>query len=333
MMLQHRLLAGSRRQVQAVAVRPCLLVADITQRNSFHTSTCVSRDKYDHEILPFNRVAAPSADAMAAIVEARRKVFGIVPVDNVRSGRKILRAKLKGPGIQAWYPDTMEDLGIYKQGILEEEFREELFREEQLNNRLGKTRIKGKVRGPTQSFARHMRLEDVEEELVDEYDWFNAEDALPDEAELEKLAAGMDDEEQLVFSELLAEYVAEVDARNRGPTEKAKDESKADKAVRARTKTSLRKSLDDKRSVSDFDPKADTLAKAEQESGAKGDDDASAAGGRVSSLSSEKVEFIEKVMAELREKLGVSQAEIAAAEAEAQGDDGAEEAAEDKKTA
>jgi small subunit ribosomal protein S33 len=49
-----------------------------------------------------------SMRAMTTFSEASRVLFGNAPVTNMRSSRKLLNKKLKGPKIVAWYPPTME---------------------------------------------------------------------------------------------------------------------------------------------------------------------------------------------------------------------------------
>ena len=103
----------------------------------------------------------PSSEAAAAIVAARRDIFGYVQGNGLRSGRKILRKALQGPNIASYYPTPISDLPLEQLGI-EPPAREELFRDEQQRNRLGKTRIKGKMRGGTAQFQDKMRLQDVQ---------------------------------------------------------------------------------------------------------------------------------------------------------------------------
>ena len=46
--------------------------------------------------------------------------------------------------------------------------REDLYRKEEINKRLGKTRIKGKIRGPSQSFVDRMKIEDAADGVLDQ---------------------------------------------------------------------------------------------------------------------------------------------------------------------
>lgn len=55
-----------------------------------------------------------------------------------------------------------------------------LFRStEETNKRLGKSRSKDKLRGPMQIFVDRMKLEDLEDSVLEQVDWFAAQDALP----------------------------------------------------------------------------------------------------------------------------------------------------------
>lgn len=134
----------------------------------------------------------PSTEgAAAAILEARRQIFGHVPGDGTRSGRKAFRQKLKGQALKDWYHLRIEDLPLHEVGI-ENPAREELYRKEEELNRIGKTRIKGKVRGPTPDFVREMKLKDAEEEIMEPIDCFLPEDALPEDESVEKLVEELD---------------------------------------------------------------------------------------------------------------------------------------------
>ncbi|RYG52480.1 hypothetical protein EON67_01165 [archaeon] len=76
---------------------------------------------------------------------------------------------------------------------VENPVREELYRAEQVENRIGKTRMKGKVRPPTPKFLQRMRLEDEQEALLDQVDWFYAEDVLPDQEIVDDLLDGLNE--------------------------------------------------------------------------------------------------------------------------------------------
>jgi hypothetical protein len=52
---------------------------------------------------------------------------------------------------------------------------------EETNKRLGKGRKTAKLRGPVAAFVDRMKLEDLEDGVLDQVDWFAAGDALPDE--------------------------------------------------------------------------------------------------------------------------------------------------------
>lgn len=79
-------------------------------------------------------------------------------------------------------PVTFDALRLDKIGLYAPA-REELYRAEEVNQRLGKTRMKGKMHGPPTSFVERMKLEDAAEGILDQLDWFRTEDALPDEEE------------------------------------------------------------------------------------------------------------------------------------------------------
>lgn len=129
----------------------------------------------------------PAEGAAAAILEARRQIFGHVPGDGTRSGRKALRQQLKGQVIKDWYHLRITDLPLHEIG-LENPVREELYRKEEELNRIGKTRIKGKVRGPGEEFVREMKLQDATEEILEPIDMYLPEDALPEDGSADRLA-------------------------------------------------------------------------------------------------------------------------------------------------
>lgn len=140
-------------------------------------------------ILLCNEVDPPSAEALAAVAVARRDIFGFVDGDNRRSGRKVLRRALIGPAVQRYRPVTFDALRVDRVGLYAPA-REELFRQEEVNQRLGKTRITGKMHGPPTSFVERMKLEDAAEGVLDQLDWFRGDAALPDEAEARAFLAG-----------------------------------------------------------------------------------------------------------------------------------------------
>lgn len=135
---------------------------------------------------------APSAAAAAAILESRRVIFGSTPGSGERSGRKVLRAKLAGPVLKAYYPVDMRELRLERLG-LEQPATEERYRRDQELRRIGKTLIKGKARGPDERFLDRMALEDANEDILDQVDYVDAEDVLPGEDALAAMMEGLDE--------------------------------------------------------------------------------------------------------------------------------------------
>jgi len=166
------------------------------QRRGFHSSASHGvkrRVPLEPGMLPDTRMFPPAAEGAAeALLEARRSIFGMVQGDNQRSGRKVMRAKLAGATVKGWYEPKLTDFGLERVGV-ENPVREELFRAEEEKNRIGKTRIKGKMRGTTPEFLRVMALGEAEEEAFEPVDVFAPEDALPEEDTLDLLAEGLDD--------------------------------------------------------------------------------------------------------------------------------------------
>ena len=105
-------------------------------------------------------VRAPPA-VLADVVEARREVFGVVAGNGRRSGRKWLRSVLRGPAIKAWYGLNFTD--ILPNFITAE--KEEVFSNEQQLNRVGKTRITGKMKPFTKPLVDTMLFEEGLEEV------------------------------------------------------------------------------------------------------------------------------------------------------------------------
>ena len=105
-------------------------------------------------------VRAPPA-VLADVVEARREVFGVVAGNGRRSGRKWLRSVLRGPAIKAWYGLNFTD--VLPNFITAE--KEEVFSNEQQLNRVGKTRITGKMKPFTKPLVDTMLFEEGLEEV------------------------------------------------------------------------------------------------------------------------------------------------------------------------
>lgn len=138
--------------------------------------------------------AAGGAGSIADdIAEAQRTIFGFVKGNNARSGRKALRRHLKGPAVKAYYPvDIHHDLNLVELGI-ENPAVEDRYRRNVELQRIGKTLRKGKVRPLTQRFATRMALEDKQEEVLDQLDYFYPEDALPEDDVINELLDGMNE--------------------------------------------------------------------------------------------------------------------------------------------
>lgn len=136
-----------------------------------------------------SRLFAPVAPGAAAAIEAaRERVFGSAPVGgNARSGRKEFRAVLGGRAAKDYYEPRLAELGLERVGV-EKPVREALFRAEAELNRIGKSRIKGKMRGTSPEFARWMKLADAEEALLEPIDVFAPADALPEADVIQELA-------------------------------------------------------------------------------------------------------------------------------------------------
>lgn len=208
----------------------------------------------------------PSDAAVAAIAETRREIFGVVQGNGERSGRKVLRERLKGPHVASWYPLGVHELGLQKLGV-DDPVREQLYRKEQQDNRVGKTRMKGKLRPPTVAFVEQMKLIDAEDGIIDQADYFYPEDALPDEQVVAKLQEGLDNEGRAVLGEIFSEVAVMAEA---GRMEKAEaaagGDAASEKASRARDKAKLRRSLADKR-MKDDDATADARSGGDKSAG------------------------------------------------------------------
>lgn len=105
-------------------------------------------------------VRVPGA-ASAGVAEAQSRVWGTVTGNGERSGRKWLRRKLRGPPARAWYGVSFRELLPNFITPLKEDF----FRAEQALNRVGKTRITGKIKSPPKPLADTLAFEDALEEV------------------------------------------------------------------------------------------------------------------------------------------------------------------------
>lgn len=104
--------------------------------------------------LPYTHTTIPD-EAKAAIVEAQYKIFGVVQGNGQRSGRKWLRQLLRGPKSKNWYGYSVRDL-------LPEYLtpaKEEISRSEEAMQRLGKSRIKGKVKPELMATVDQLKFE------------------------------------------------------------------------------------------------------------------------------------------------------------------------------
>lgn len=102
-----------------------------------------------------------SAAAAEEIAGARYRVFGDVTGNGKRSGRKWLRRRLRGPAARGWY-------GVEFKDMLPEMItptKEHVLRFEQGLNRVGKTRITGKIKNPLKSLVETLRFEDAMEDV------------------------------------------------------------------------------------------------------------------------------------------------------------------------
>jgi Mitochondrial ribosomal subunit S27 len=175
----------------------------------FHSSSSAQikrKLRLQEGMLPDTRMFAPTS-AIDDILEARRAIFGIVQGNGQRTGRKVLRAKLSGGTLKSYYEPRLQDFGLERVG-LENPVREELYLAEQEKNRIGKTRIKPKMRGTSAEFARVMTLDEVEENLLEPLDIWAPEDALPEKPIIDALEAGLDEEEKEWLHELLGRVAA-----------------------------------------------------------------------------------------------------------------------------
>lgn len=95
------------------------------------------------------------------IVESRRAVFGDVAGNGRRSGRKWLRGTLRGPAIKAWYGLNFMD--VLPNFITAE--KEDVFNAEQQLNRVGKTKITGKMKPFSKPLVDQMLFDEGLEEV------------------------------------------------------------------------------------------------------------------------------------------------------------------------
>eukprot|EP00929_Paragymnodinium_shiwhaense_P122931 TRINITY_DN96245_c0_g1_i1.p1 TRINITY_DN96245_c0_g1~~TRINITY_DN96245_c0_g1_i1.p1 ORF type:complete len:134 (+),score=17.76 TRINITY_DN96245_c0_g1_i1:28-402(+) len=109
----------------------------------------------------------------ARVKEAASRLFGTVqPQGNLRSGRKVLKRALKGPAVAQWYPYTLKEVNApgYEDPIIED-----FYREEQELNRVGKTRIEGKLKPIREEVIERIKFSDYN---MDEVNWDTIDDRL-----------------------------------------------------------------------------------------------------------------------------------------------------------
>jgi hypothetical protein len=107
-------------------------------------------------------VAKPVVHDVAALLRrAQSKVFGTDFGDHRRSGRKRLRSHLRGPSVKGYYGFNFDDVLPNAVTTMKEDF----FRDEELLNRIGKTRIKGKMKEPLKDMVETMQFEDEVEDV------------------------------------------------------------------------------------------------------------------------------------------------------------------------
>lgn len=292
-------------------LRTGLLQAQWASKRGFHCTAAALRPAV---LPPFTDMKPATEEVQAAIVEARRQIFGVVPGNNLRSGRKVLRSNLKGAQVKAYYPTMISDLQLDRAGV-EPAIREKFFRDEELNNRIGKTRIKGKQRGFKESFVQRMKVEDAEESVIEQVDYFHAEDALPDEAVVAQLEEGLDEEQKGVLHEVFERYAAVVEA-GRLEKEESKASSSEDKKSRARERGNLRHGLEDTR-LKDEVERGFAARGATAAASAEGGADAAGAEGAEAAAAAAEEEPVDeetkKLMADLKGKLvqlGLTESEI-----------------------
>ena len=112
--------------------------------------------------LSFSNTIPPN-EAKNDILKAQTSVFGVVHGNGLRSGRKRLRKSLIGPKYTMWY-------GYRARDILPEflsPVKEEFFRDEEALQRLGKTRIKGKMLPQLKSVRDKLRFDESFPEASD----------------------------------------------------------------------------------------------------------------------------------------------------------------------
>ena len=100
----------------------------------------------------------PTSAALADVVDARRRIFGDEPGNGLRSGRKWLRRRLKGPAALSWYGVSYNDVFPQETG---NSVNEDDYRLEMILNRVGKSRMKGKMKHFKKPFLDSIRLEDA----------------------------------------------------------------------------------------------------------------------------------------------------------------------------
>jgi hypothetical protein len=106
--------------------------------------------------------ALPTAAALADVADARRRIFGDEPGNGLRSGRKVLRRTLRGPSALSWYGASYNDVFPTETGVF---VNEDDYRLEVNLNRVGKSRMKGKMKHFKKPFLDSVRLDDALERV------------------------------------------------------------------------------------------------------------------------------------------------------------------------
>ena len=104
----------------------------------------------------------PTAAALADVADARRRIFGDEPGNGLRSGRKVLRRTLRGPSSLSWYGVSFNEAFPTETGVF---VNEDDYRLEVNLNRVGKSRMKGKMKHFKKPFLDSVRVDDALERV------------------------------------------------------------------------------------------------------------------------------------------------------------------------
>ena len=178
---------------------------------SFHSSTTSYKvTSLRNEIKRNEKVAyAPlenlvkQADNNSTLLEkieqAQYKIFGTVKGNGQRTGRKRLRQGLRGSTFKAWYGNHLNDL------LPENLFpiKEDYYRMEVALQRLGKSRITGKIKQPLQSTVDQLTFEDALPDIIEKADDVHYRELLFNHeiVELEQALSNVTTKEERLFIE------------------------------------------------------------------------------------------------------------------------------------